>query len=245
MLISFVLMYTVGINMVFGLETQTQNQNVIDLSKKFDRVKRLPIFENIDNWKGFKFVIVGIGGIGFHVAKSLAQTLPIGHMILVDKETLEEENLNRFDVDPLYVGLPKVDVAAQIISALNPYVSVDTYNGDFREVKDEISLNTLTVVIDEVDSAVISRFIYEAAKEKSAIYISMKYNGFDKGTLYVNEIGFDSGLDNPYEIIPSAFFAASIFANILVYFLMSHDPDKIREMKLIKNISLSEVLGVA
>ena len=229
--------------MPFELINQSQTPS-LDFSKKFDRVQRLPISEKINAWSEFEFVIVGIGGIGFHVAKAIAQTLGEPRLTLIDREMLEEENLNRFDVDVTWVGTQKVDVASQIIAMLNLSAKITTYNADFREVKDTLYANSYSVIIDEVDSASMSREIYEFAKKKEAIYVSMKYNGFDRATLYVNEIGFDTGLDNPYEIFPSAYFSAVIFANLLVYYLFSHYPDEIRDTHMIKNIRLSEVLGV-
>ena len=228
--------------MPFELVSQSQTPS-LDFSKKFDRVQRLPIFEKINAWSEFEFVIVGIGGIGFHVAKAIAQTLKEPRIVLIDREMLEEENLNRFDVDVAWVGTPKVDVASQIIATLNPGAKITTYNADFREVKEALYANSFSVIIDEVDSASVSREIYEYAKNRSAIYVSMKYNGFDKATLYVNEIGFDTGLDNPYEIFPSSYFSAVIFANLLVYYLFSHYPGEIRDTHMIKNLSLSEILG--
>ena len=229
--------------MPFELVNQSQTPS-LDFSKKFDRVSRLPIYEMISAWGNYEFVIVGIGGIGFHVAKAIAQTLDEPRLILVDREMLEEENLNRFDVDVSWVGTPKVDVASQIIAMLNPSAKITTYNADFRDVKNNLNADSYTVIIDEVDSASVSREIYDYAKSRRTIYVSMKYNGFDRATLYVNEIGFDTGLDNPYEIFPSAYFSAVIFANLLAYYLFSHYPGEIYEMKLIKNISLDDILGV-
>ena len=226
-----------------SLDSNDRTTN-ISIKNKFDRVRLLPINDKLEKWRNVAFYIVGVGGIGFHVAKSIAQTIYEASITLIDREYVEEENLNRFDIDPFYVGLPKVDATAQVIASLNPFIRVHTINADFREAKTSITPNEKrSIIIDEVDSVATSKLIYEYARQMRIPYISMKYNGFDKGTLYVNEIGFDTGIDNPYEISPSAYFSASIFANILVYFMFSHDITEIRSMRLIKNINLDDIIG--
>ena len=61
--------------------------------KRFDRQFRLPGW-NQDLLKLSSVLIVGIGGLGVEVAKNLAM-VGVGHLVVVDLDTIEYSNLNR------------------------------------------------------------------------------------------------------------------------------------------------------
>jgi sulfur carrier protein ThiS adenylyltransferase len=78
-------------------------------------------------------MIVGIGGLGTHVAQQLAAA-GIGHLHLVDDDKVDMSNLPRqilFNASS--VGREKVECAAKEISKLNPDVTVRTYREKFSE----------------------------------------------------------------------------------------------------------------
>lgn len=70
--------------------------------------------------------IVGVGGIGSHLAQQLAY-LGIGSISLLDDDKLEETNLNRLigaeHKNP--VGKPKVDIIEQLINSINPEIKIN------------------------------------------------------------------------------------------------------------------------
>lgn len=69
---------------------------------------------------GLSVVIVGLGGLGSFVALELAH-LGIGHLILIDPDTIEETNLNRLLGATLDdVGRSKVDVFCEMIKRIAP-----------------------------------------------------------------------------------------------------------------------------
>lgn len=76
--------------------------------------------------KDASVTVVGLGGFGSHLALHLA-SLGVGHLTLVDDDTVETANLNRHvlarDAD---VGRPKVDAAAEHLRAINPLVDIVT-----------------------------------------------------------------------------------------------------------------------
>lgn len=76
--------------------------------------------------KDASVVVVGLGGFGSHLALHLA-SLGVGHLTLVDDDTVEAANLNRHvlarDTD---IGRLKVDAAAEKLRALNPLVDITT-----------------------------------------------------------------------------------------------------------------------
>jgi molybdopterin-synthase adenylyltransferase len=68
--------------------------------------------------------IVGLGGLGSHVAQQLAY-LGVTRFVLTDGDTVSESNLNRLvGATVSDVGAPKVDVAARLIEAIQPDASI-------------------------------------------------------------------------------------------------------------------------
>jgi hypothetical protein len=71
-------------------------------------------------------VIVGTGGIGSHVAMSLAGA-GVHRMILIDPDTIDLSNLNRqFFYTREDVGSRKVDAAARFLLARHPHLQLET-----------------------------------------------------------------------------------------------------------------------
>jgi molybdopterin/thiamine biosynthesis adenylyltransferase len=69
--------------------------------------------------------IVGVGGLGSHVAQQLAY-LGVVDFILIDGDEVSTSNLNRLvGAWPADIGAPKVDVVARAIRAIQPTAAVD------------------------------------------------------------------------------------------------------------------------
>ena len=98
-----------------------------DEKRRFDRQFRLPGW-NQEILKKSTVLLVGVGGLGVEVAKNLAM-VGVGHLILVDLDTIEYSNLNR---QILFIDAPegayKAEYAAKKLRKLNPYIKVDSYN---------------------------------------------------------------------------------------------------------------------
>ncbi|MFX1511428.1 MAG: ThiF family adenylyltransferase [Promethearchaeota archaeon] len=99
----------------------------------FDRQLRLPGW-NQELLKRSKVLIAGIGGLGVEVAKNLAM-VGIGHLILVDMDTIEYSNMNR---QLLFVGAPegasKAKIAAEKLREINPFIRVEAYNCMLQDI---------------------------------------------------------------------------------------------------------------
>ena len=68
--------------------------------------------------------VVGVGGLGTHVVQQLAY-LGVGEIGLIDPETLEVSNLNRYvGAFPEDIGKPKVEVGEQIVARIDAKVEV-------------------------------------------------------------------------------------------------------------------------
>ena len=171
--------------------------------------------------------------MGFHIAKALAMTLRRPKLVLIDNDTVQEENLNRFDVDIDYIGRPKVDVTEDIVLKINPLVSIEKHHADIRDLDFGV---TGGVVIDETDRGSLCNIIRK--KFENNVYTAVKYNGYDQGTIYVNKCGIDVDDDDPYRVMPSFYPSAVYFANAFVAFLLSHPFKYIASTTMMKNITL-------
>ena len=201
--------------------------------KRYDRISRLPFFNQLQTWEDRLFLVVGVGGLGFHIVKALAMSLHKPRFVLIDNDTLNEENLNRFDIDIDYLYKPKVDVAEDIILKINPLASVEKHNADIRDLSLSISG---AVIIDETDRGSLCNIIRN--KLYNNIYTAIKYNGYDQGTVYINKCGINVDDDDPYRVMPSFYSSAVYFASAFVAFLLSHDFEDIASTQLMKNINL-------
>jgi len=74
-----------------------------------------------------RVLIAGLGGGGSHIAQQLAH-LGVGHIALVDPQTIEASNLNRLigatDAD-VQAKTPKVDIARRLIKGIRSWIDVE------------------------------------------------------------------------------------------------------------------------
>jgi tRNA A37 threonylcarbamoyladenosine dehydratase len=97
--------------------------------------------------------IVGIGAVGGHVTEGLARA-GIGHLRLVDFDTIQPSNINR-QIMALETTLdrPKVEVARERVLAINPRCRVEAlhlFAGD--ETLEQILTPTPDILVDAIDS---------------------------------------------------------------------------------------------
>lgn len=97
-------------------------------------------------------LIVGVGGLGSPVALYLAAA-GVGRIGLVDADVVSVSNLQR---QILYaeseVGLPKVEMAARRLAALNSDVEIETYACRLDESNAESIISHYDVVVDGCDN---------------------------------------------------------------------------------------------
>ena len=97
--------------------------------------------------------VAGVGGVGSYAVEGLART-GIGHLILVDKDTVDITNLNRQIIAlRSTVGRPKVEVAAERIRDINPACQVTPHRMFYLpENAETIDLAAMDYVVDCIDT---------------------------------------------------------------------------------------------
>lgn len=115
-------------------------------------------------------MVVGCGAVGSFAIEALARS-GVGHLILIDFDSVEESNINRqlFALDST-VGMPKVDVAAARIRDINPEIKTTTLNIFFDDGT-ELDFNP-DFIIDAIDTVPSKVALYKWAARYNIPLIS-------------------------------------------------------------------------
>ena len=138
-----------------------------------DRLHRITLLlgkEAVSKLQQSTVMVVGCGAVGSFAIESLARS-GIGHLILIDFDTVEESNINRqlFALDST-IGKTKVDVAKKRIAEINPNTKVDAFNTFFDE-NTEINIKP-DFVIDAIDTVNSKIAIYKWCAKNNVPFIS-------------------------------------------------------------------------
>ena len=124
-----------------------------------NRYSRQILFENIGE-KGQKLlgrsfaIILGCGALG-SVSASLLTRAGVGRIKIIDRDFIEENNLQRqilFDEDDIKKGLPKAIAAQEKLRKINSSVVVEGVVSDFNYTNIEKIMDGADVVIDGLDN---------------------------------------------------------------------------------------------
>ena len=99
-----------------------------------------------------RVLVIGLGGLGSPVAMYLAAS-GIGHLLIVDHDTVDLTNLQRQIVHTTAaVGSTKADSALKTLRALNPDIEIDTLVARLDEASLREHVRHADVVVDTTDN---------------------------------------------------------------------------------------------
>ncbi len=134
--------------------------------------------EGLAALKGACVAVFGIGGVGGACVEALARA-GIGKLILVDNDTFAPSNLNRqlfATVDT--IGLPKAEVAASRVRAINPSCDALPLNIFFNEeTKDALPWDEIDFICDCIDSVSSKILLAKVAEQRGTGIISCMGTG--------------------------------------------------------------------
>jgi len=148
------------------------------MEDRFDRSKKVLGEEALQQLKGKKVVVFGLGGVGSACVEALARG-SIGSLVLIDNDTVNMSNINRqLIATEKTLGKLKTDATKERIQDINPDTLVDTYpifvTAD--NATDFISEDA-DFVIDCIDNVTAKLRIYQICQEKNIPVISCMGTG--------------------------------------------------------------------
>lgn len=145
---------------------------------QFSRTEILIGKKGIEKLNKAKVVIFGIGGVGSYVVEALAR-IGVGHLILVDFDKVDITNLNRqIEATHSTIGKLKIEVMKERILDINPNAKVEIYKPDeIEDGEENIIDNTITYVVDAIDTMTSKLKIIEKAKKENVPIISATGTG--------------------------------------------------------------------
>lgn len=148
------------------------------MTEQLSRTAKLIGKENIDKLTSARVAVFGVGGVGGFTVEALARS-GIGHIELIDHDTVALSNLNRQIIATHdTIGRDKVDVMKERILSINPKAEVVMHKCFFLpENKDGFDFSKYTYVVDAVDTVTAKLTIIEEAKKAGVPVISSMGTG--------------------------------------------------------------------
>ena len=119
-------------------------------------------------------LVVGLGGVGAYAAEQICRA-GIGHMTIVDADTVNESNINR-QLPALHstLGMPKAEVVTRRLLDINPRLKLGVLNEFLRDERTEevLSATRYDFVVDAIDSLSPKVFLLYHAYQRNIPVVS-------------------------------------------------------------------------
>lgn len=145
----------------------------LDYDIEWDETFQMLSWFHKDKVRNARVMVVGAGALGNEVLKNLA-LLNVGHIVIVDYDTIEYSNLCRsvlFREEDCRQGKSKVAAAAERIKEINPHIHVTQINGDISCDVGYGLIRSMDVVIGCLDNRLARRNINRACYRTGKIWI--------------------------------------------------------------------------
>ncbi len=149
-----------------------------------DRYSRQSVLDGWDQTKikNTKVIIVGMGALGSVLGMSLAQA-GIGHLVLIDLDTIEFSNLNRqLLFHELDVGKFKAEISKQKLEEVNSEITIEYFTKKVQEIPvsefTKKNVDQKIIIVDALDNFEARRWLNSIAVNKSIPLVSGGMYGF-------------------------------------------------------------------
>lgn len=108
-----------------------------------------------DNQKKFDEAVVaicGLGGLGSNIATCLARA-GVGHLILIDFDSVDVTNLHRQQYKINQVGIAKTAALKANLEEINPFIKIETHQVKMTEANSKSLIEKASIVCEAFDSA--------------------------------------------------------------------------------------------
>jgi hypothetical protein len=171
-------------------------------------------------------VVIGCGGVGFHVAKMLAMA-GVENIVLFDNDIVEEHNLSRLDLPLSVIGLNKTEAIKLLVNQMRPECNVQAFGYRFNpDVLDTLTVD-VTHIIDCTDQHAVQLENQAFAGNKGYKYMKIGYD-FTHITIGNSIAEWDSGdSQDGYTIIPSYCVTAMVVAGLAVNKILTNSDEEL------------------
>ncbi len=161
------------------------------MADRYTRLRMLVQEENLQKLHNAHVAVFGVGGVGGYAAEALARS-GIGHLDLIDHDTVSLTNINRqiIALDST-VGRLKVDVMKERIHDIDPQTEVNTWPLFYLpETKDRFDFTQYDYIVDAIDTVTAKIDLIVTANVLSVPVISSMGcgNRLDPSKLTVTDI---------------------------------------------------------
>lgn len=147
------------------------------MEKWLSRTESLIGKEALKNLSKKKVAIFGLGGVGSYVVESLAR-VGISNFVLVDNDNISITNMNRQIIATnKTIGKPKVEVAKERILEINNKAKIEIYKEFFTPNTEGIIDDSVSYIVDAVDTVTAKIELVLRAKELNIPIISSMGTG--------------------------------------------------------------------
>ena len=166
------------------------------MADQYSRTRLVLGEEGVDRLRNARVILFGLGGVGGYTAEALARA-GIGHIDLVDNDTISLTNLNRqMLATHSTIGKFKVDVAAERIRDIDPTIAVRSFRTFYLpETADQFDFSQYDYVLDAIDTVTGKLALIAQAKAAGTRIISCMGTGnkLDAAAFRVADISKTSG----------------------------------------------------
>lgn len=131
--------------------------------------------EVYDKISSASVIIAGLGGLGSNIAVALTKA-GIGHLCLVDFDTVEPSNLNRQAYSMNSLGRYKTEALKDILLSINPYLKITTCCLEVTEYNIPLVFQNFNIVCEAFDNAdskaMLVNYILEHYPDKKLVSAS-------------------------------------------------------------------------
>ena len=164
--------------------------------ERYERERMLVGDGGMSKLRGAKVALFGVGGVGSYAAEALARA-GVGHIVLVDNDTVSLTNINRqLCALESTVGRLKTEVTAERIRDIDPKIKTECLSMFvLPENIGEIDLDGCDFIIDAVDTVSAKIAVAVRAKDLGIPMISSMGTGnkLDPTALKISDLAKTSG----------------------------------------------------
>ncbi len=164
-------------------------------SERFKREISLIGEEAFERLKASRVILFGLGGVGGYILEALIRA-GVGHLTLVDSDTVGESNINRqILATEDSIGMKKTEAARLRAMSINPNAEITLIDMFYLpENADKIELSGYDYIIDAIDTLSAKLTLARKAEELGIPFIScmgtankLSFDGFTVSDIYKTE----------------------------------------------------------